>query len=256
MKSLTQYTTNRKNLGKKTLVIYITAGLFGWIDSIKVCIDNGADVIEVGLPFSDPIMDGPVIAKASAQALKNGAKTLELLSELSSVSFEVPIAVMTYANVLYSHGIENITKNLVEAKVSGLIVPDITFEQSALFKDVLKMTDIAFIPLISSTTSESRSKDIAKNAQGFLYCVAIKGVTGQDQAIDIDFLSELDEITDLPKYCGVGIRNKNDAQQVINSCDGIIVGTAIVEKILEQENSSREIGKLVAELRSTIDQVG
>lgn len=254
MKSLSTYTAQRKADGSKTLVTYVTAGLGDWTSCIQACIDNGADIIEVGLPFSDPIMDGPVIARASAHALASGADTKKLLAELGQAKFDVPVAVMTYANVLFSHGIENIMGDLSASQVTGLIIPDVTFEQRELFTSVLDSTDIAFIPLISSTTSEHRRKNIIGSAEGFLYCVAIKGITGQGQQIETDFISTVQKQSNLPVFTGVGVRTPDDAFCVAPYCDGVIVGTSIVERMFDR-NPAESIGQLVSDFRQAIDKV-
>lgn len=255
-KSLTNFTIKRKSEGKKTLVAYMTAGLPGWIDAIHACQENGADIIEIGLPFSDPIMDGPVIAQASAIALKNGAKTLKLLEEIQNANFIEPVAVMTYTNVLYSHGVQEIIPILQAAKISGLILPDLTFEQSELFSNVLDGTDISLIQLVSSTTDEVRKKQILEATQGFLYCVAIKGITGQNVDLASSYTNFIEPIRNqcpVPTYCGVGIRTPEDAAALSSLADGVIVGTSLVEKMINQPDGPTNVGILIKQMRDSID---
>lgn len=254
MKSLTNHCLELKQQDKKALVTYVTAGLGNWIDVVHACANNGADVLEIGLPFSDPVMDGPVIAEASAKAIASGAKTLDLIDQISKANFSKPVVIMTYANVLYSHGVKEIVAALKEVGISGLILPDLTYEQSGLFADELKDTDISLIPLVASTTDESRRKSIIDSAQGFLYCVAIKGITGQ--GIDInshnEFIEDITKSSPVPTYCGVGIRTPEDAKTIVSSCDGVIVGTSIVEKMLASSDSAKDVANLVGELKSAI----
>jgi tryptophan synthase alpha chain len=253
MKSLTRYTKDLQAKNKKALVTYVTAGMPKWIECIHACIDSGADIVEVGLPFSDPIMDGPVISRASAYALSHGAQTLKLLDELEQQEFAAPLAVMTYANVLYSHSIDKIIPQIEQCGVSGLIVPDVTFEQRDLIASCTDSTDVALIPLVSSTTLDSRRADIIESAEGFLYCVAIKGITGESHVIDRDFISEVADQSALPAYCGVGVRSAADAQSIVDVCEGVIVGTSVVEKMFE-DKSVELIGEFVSILRNAIDE--
>lgn len=256
MKSLSQITSTRKASNQKSLVTYITAGLPGWVDAVHACCENGADIIEIGLPFSDPIMDGPVIAQASALALKAGTKTQNLLSTLEKESFSKPYAVMTYTNVLYAHGVKPIIEMLETAGVSGLILPDLTYEQSQLFSDALGSSDISLVQLISSTTGDERKEKIMKICEGFLYCVAIKGITGQNvdlAGVFTEFIGGIVSASPLPTYCGVGVRTPDDAAALAGISDGVIVGTSLVEKMIDNKNCAADVGKLVGEIRSAID---
>ncbi|MFN8014981.1 MAG: tryptophan synthase subunit alpha [Acidimicrobiia bacterium] len=255
MKSLSEFTISRKQEGLKTLVVYLTAGLDSWVDCVHAAQDNGADIIEIGLPFSDPIMDGPVISQASAQSIKNGSKTLDLLEEIKEANFKKPYVIMTYTNVLYAHGLKKIIPLIVDASVSGLILPDLTFEQSSLFAEELADTDISLIQLVASTTNDKRKIDIINTSQGFLYCVAIKGITGQN--IDLtetytEFIEPIHSQSPMPTYCGVGIRTPQDAKNVAKISDGVIVGTSVVEKMLGN-NPVEEVGKLVKQFREALD---
>lgn len=257
MKSLTLYTDEIKNRDRKALVVYITAGLPGWIEAIHTAQQSGADIVEVGIPFSDPIMDGPVIAQASAKALVAGAKTLDILDLLSNEQFEKPIVIMTYTNILYVHGVVEVMAPLQKANVKGLILPDLTFEQSGLFSEVLENTDISLIQLVASTTNSQRLKRIVNESEGFLYCIAIKGITGQK--IDIanaftDFIPHIIEQSNVATYCGVGVRTTLDAHELSKLSDGVVVGTTVVEKMLRDPGDSKGLGLLVNDFRSAIDQ--
>lgn len=256
MKSLTTFTSQRKEEGKKTLVTYMTAGLPGWIDAVHTAQDNGADIVEIGLPFSDPIMDGPVIAHASALALNSGAKTPQLLDDIANAKFAEPVAIMTYTNILFSHGVKEIISPLQNANIVGLILPDLTFEQSHLFSDVLIDTDISLIQLVSSTTDIERRKQILQATQGFLYCVAIKGITGQNvdlTATYTDFVAPIRQQCKVPTFCGVGVRTPEDAYNLGQLSDGVIVGTSLVEKMIDRPKGFKEVGKMVKIIREALD---
>lgn len=255
MKSLSKYTTDIKDSNYKALVTYITAGVSSWESAIHACADSGADVLEIGLPFSDPIMDGPIIAEASYKALAEGAKTIELIDKIEKNDFSKPTVIMTYANVLYAHGVEEIVKRIEGAGISGLIIPDLTFEQSSLFSDVLENSNVSLVPLVASTTVEDRRAAILDSAEGFLYCVAIKGITGQNIDVDGDseFISEICSASSVPTYCGVGIRTAEDAKSMSSLCDGVIVGTSLVDKLLNSDSPVDDISAMVKKFREALN---
>jgi tryptophan synthase alpha chain len=255
VKTLSRINIERKEAGKKSLVTYVTAGLPGWVDCIHACCENGADIVEVGFPFSDPIMDGPVISEASAKALAAGAKTMDLIDILAKNDFSASIAIMTYSNVLYVHGINNALDALIDAGVTGLILPDLTFESISIVSEKLSSTDLSLVQLVSSTTDEQRRKSIVEHSEGFIYCVAIKGITGQDVELSgsYGFIKEIRSMSELPTYCGVGIRTPENAKELAAISDGVIVGTSIVEKMLGSSNAANEVGVFVKQLREAID---
>ncbi len=255
-KSLSNYCNEMKTSKHKAIVIYITAGIENWKEAIAVCIDNGADIIEIGLPFSDPTMDGPIIAQASYRSIENGSHTLELLAELSELKFKRPLVVMTYMNILYSHGLDLAIQSCNDANISGLIIPDLTYEESFLLDETLNDTDISHIQLISSTTNDVRKEEILDKSEGFLYTIALKGITGQEVSFDeeiIEFFKDIELNTIQPSYCGIGIRTAEQAKEISQYCDGIIVGSSIVAKLMNKPNDLDDIGKFVSDLRQAID---
>lgn len=256
-KSLSKYCSEIKTSGKKALVTYVTAGIQNWEQALDVCFENGADIVEVGLPFSDPTMDGPIIAQASHRSIANGSRTLDLLTTLSKKKYEKPIVVMTYMNVLYAHKIVNSIEALSNANVRGLIIPDLSFEESHILDNELALSDISHIQLVSSTTSPKRSDLILSRSEGFIYTVALKGLTGQEVKFDDDTISFFKQVQNQgaqPSYCGIGIRTADQARQISQYCDGIIVGSSIVELLMNDPSDVKAIGNFVKSLREAIDQ--
>ena len=256
-KSLSSYCSKIKSENRKALVTYVTAGIKNWQEAIVACFENGADIVEVGLPFSDPTMDGPIIAKASYKSIENGSRTLDLLESLEKLSFEKPLVVMTYANVLYSQKLSKAVEALNKANIKGLIVPDLTFEESHVLDNEIASSDIAHIQLVSSTTSARRLELIVKQSEGFVYTVALKGLTGQEVKFDdetISFFNKIRSESLQPSYCGIGIKNAEQAKHISAYCDGVIVGSSIVELLMNEPNNIDAIGKFVKSLRISIDE--
>ncbi|MFI3237355.1 MAG: tryptophan synthase subunit alpha [Lachnospiraceae bacterium] len=192
--------------------------------------EAGADVIELGIPFSDPTAEGVVIQTANERALKTGVTTDHIFEMLKDMEVKVPLVFMTYANVLFSYGIERFVKNAKEVGISGIILPDVPFEEKKEFATVCEAYEIDFISLIAPN-SEERTIMIAKEAKGFVYLVSSLGVTGARS----DFASGIGEIvktikqnTDTPCAIGFGISTPDQAKEMSQYSDGVIVGSAIV----------------------------
>ena len=199
--------------------------------------EAGAGIIEIGIPFSDPIAEGPVIQEASQRALEAGTTTdslFELVKEVRA-DIKIPILFMTYANVVFKYGADKFADRCNECGIDGMIIPDIPYEEKAEFTDICKAHDISFISMIAPT-SKDRVQMIAKEAEGFIYCVSSMGVTG----VRSDFSNNLDEmiksvreVTDVPVAIGFGISTPEQAAKMAALSDGAIVGSAIVRIIAE-----------------------
>ena len=215
----------------------------------------GADIIELGIPFSDPTAEGIVIQSANMRALKNNITTDNIFDMVKTLEVKVPLVFMTYANIIFSYGIEKFAKKCKEIGMSGIILPDIPFEEKEEFNEVFKKYGIDFISLIAPTSND-RIKRIAQNANGFIYLVSSLGVTGvrQNIATDIDsMVSLVREVSDLPIAVGFGISTKEQAGNMAKKADGVIVGSAIV-KIIEKygENSPEKVYEYVRDITSII----
>jgi len=225
---------------KKAFIPFITCGdpdLETTKKIVREMVANGADLIELGIPFSDPTAEGPVIQGANIRALSGGVTTdliFDLVKDLRT-DITIPMVFMTYANVVFSYGAERFMKNCKEVGIDGLILPDLPYEEKEEFLDVCKAYDVALISLIAPT-SEQRIAMIAKDAEGFIYLVSSLGVTGARTEIKTDLASIVEVIrenTKVPCAIGFGISTPEQAAKMASASDGAIVGSAII-KIVEQ----------------------
>ena len=234
--------SNIKNAFKngKAFIPFITCGdpdLDITKEAVKALADNGADLIELGIPFSDPTAEGPVIRDADMRALAGGVTTddiFEMVNELRKV-ISIPMVFMTYANVVFSYGSERFMKNCSRVGIDGIILPDIPFEEKDEFYDDCQRYGVDLISLVAPTSQE-RIRMIASEARGFLYVVSSLGVTGTRRNITTDLnriVTEARNYTDIPVCIGFGISTPEQASEISGLCDGVIIGSAIV-KLLEK----------------------
>ena len=226
------------------LIPFITAGYPNAEDFKQTLfeISKKADVIEIGVPFSDPMADGVTIQRSSHMAIENGVTLKWIFNQLKEINLDTPIVLMSYLNPLYVFGIEELTKASLESGVDGFIVPDLPIEESKELNDRLSEAGLALIQLVTPATPKDRIEMITNQSSGFIYAVTIKGVTGGEDALSADvtdYLKQVQEIAKIPVCAGFGIREKSDVEMLANHVDGIIVGSAIVETI-EQGNSPTE----------------
>ena len=226
------------------LVPFITAGYPSVEDFKKTLfeISKKADVIEIGVPFSDPMADGVTIQRSSRIAIENGVTLTWILNQLKEISLDTPIVLMSYLNPLYVFGMDELVQTSLESGVDGFIVPDLPIEESKELNDRLFEAGLALIQLVTPATPKDRIEMITNQSSGFIYAVTVKGVTGGEDALSADvtdYLKQVQEISKIPVCAGFGIREKSDVEMLANHVDGIIVGSAIVETI-EQGNSPTE----------------
>lgn len=235
----------------KAFVAFITCGdpdLETTAAAVRAAVANGADLIELGIPFSDPTAEGPVIQGANIRALSGGVTTdkiFDLVRDLRT-DITVPMVFMTYANVVFSYGAETFISTCKEIGIDGLILPDIPYEEKEEFLPICHKYDVELISLIAPT-SENRISMIAKEAEGFLYIVSSLGVTGTRSEIKTDLKSIVDVVrqnTDIPCAIGFGISTPEQAGKMAAISDGAIVGSAIVQWI---EKYGKESPKYVGE---------
>jgi tryptophan synthase alpha chain len=233
----------------KKLNIYFTAGipqLEDTADIIKLIQDSGADMIEIGMPYSDPIADGPVIQQAHEMALKNGMTIEKLFSQLKSIKNEIkiPIILMGYINPVLSFGFENFCKECSESRVSGLILPDlppIEFEKN--YQTVLERYHLNFTFLVTPETSNERILYLDSLSSGFLYAVSSSSTTGNENTVvkNEDYLSRLASLPlKNPVMIGFGIKSKEDFESVTEKADGGIIGTAFVNILLQNRDWNKK----------------
>ena len=220
-------------------------------------VEAGADIIEIGIPFSDPIAEGPVIQHASEQALKQGttlAGIFELVKRLRKKT-DMPLLLMMYLNTIFSHGTEEFFHTCQEIGIDGVIVPDMPFEEKGELAEEAKKNGVDIISLIAPTSTD-RIQMIAKEAQGYVYVVSSLGVTGMRSEIKTDLKSIIDlvkQATDVPAAVGFGINTPEQAAEISKISDGVIVGSAIV-KIIEKygENAADEVYNYVKEMKDAV----
>ena len=218
------------------LIPFITAGYPNAEDFKQTLfeISKKADVIEIGVPFSDPMADGVTIQRSSHMAIENGVTLKWIFNQLKEINLDTPIVLMSYLNPLYVFGMEELTKASLESGVDGFIVPDLPIEESKELNDRLSEAGLALIQLVTPATPKDRIEMITNQSSGFIYAVTIKGVTGGEDALSADvtdYLKQVQEIAKIPVCAGFGIREKSDVEMLANHVDGIIVGSAIVETI-------------------------
>lgn len=220
---------------------------------------DGVDLIELGIPFSDPTAEGPVIQGANIRALSRGITTDKIFDMVKRVrkTVKIPLVFMTYANVVFSYGTERFVKNAAEAGVNGLILPDVPYEEKDEFAVPCENGGLDFISLIAPT-SENRIAAIAKDAKGFVYCVSSLGVTGVRTAITSDIggmVSIVRSVSDIPVAVGFGISTPEQAADMAAKSDGIIIGSAIVKIIAQYgADSVKPVGEYVKSIRAAIDK--
>ena len=234
---------NKLTNNEKIFVPYIMAG-DGGLDALKEQVlfleSCGVSAIELGIPFSDPVADGPVIQEAGIRSLKAGTTLKGVLDTLKSFINErnVPIILMTYINPIFNYGVEAFANDCKASGVSGVIIPDVPFEEEAFLLNPLKSNDISFIRLASLTSTQERLEKIAKQSEGFLYAVSVTGTTGkraEHQDRVYQYLSKLKKQSNVPVLAGFGISNANQAQKMNEVCDGVIVGSAIVDLLHQKK---------------------
>lgn len=244
----------------KAFIAFITCGdpdLETTKEAVIAAVKGGADLIELGIPFSDPTAEGPVIQGANLRALNGGITTdkiFEFVKDLRK-SVSVPMVFMTYANVVYSYDSEKFIKICSEIGMDGLILPDLPFEEKEEFEDICNKYDIDLVSLIAPT-SEKRISMIAKEAKGFIYVVSSLGVTGTRSSITTDLdsiVKVIRENTDIPCAIGFGISTPEQAAKMSNISDGAIVGSAII-KLLEKygKNAPKFIEDYVHEMKAAM----
>ena len=245
---------------KKAFIPFITCGdpdLETTAKIVRAAVENGADLIELGIPFSDPTAEGPVIQGANIRALKGGVTTDKVFSLVKELRTDVtvPMVFMTYANVVFSYGAEKFISACKDIGINGLILPDLPYEEKDEFLPICKKYGVALISLIAPT-SENRIAMIAKEAEGFIYLVSSLGVTGMRTEINTDLKSIVDVIrqnTFVPCAIGFGISTPEQAKAMADLSDGAIVGSAII-RIIEQygKDAPRYVGEYVKKMKEAI----
>jgi tryptophan synthase alpha chain len=249
----------KKETNGRAFIPYVTAGhpdLDRTEQIVLMLAEKGADLIELGIPFSDPIADGPTIQKAMTDALRGGTKVagiLELVRRVREKS-DVPLLFMTACNPLFRYGLERIADDAKAAGADGFLVPDLPPEESGDFERICHERDLPLVYLVAPTTPPDRRAAIAKRSRGFVYYVSLRGVTGERTSLAADIEREVDELhrhSDLPVAVGFGISTPDHVRQVARFAEGVIVGSAIVKEtdaLRDDRDWLEQLGNFVAPL--------
>lgn len=241
----------------KAFIAFITCGdpdLDTTAAAVRAAVENGADLIELGIPFSDPTAEGPVIQAANLRALRGGVKTDKIFAFVKELrqDIDVPMVFMTYANVIFSYGADRFISTCKNIGIDGLILPDLPFEEKDEFLPICHKYGVDLISLIAPT-SENRIAMIAKEAEGFLYIVSSLGVTGTRSEIKTDLASIVKVVrqnTEIPCAIGFGISTPEQAKQMADLSDGAIVGSAIIQLLEKHDkNAPKYIGEYVKTMK-------
>lgn len=244
--------------GRKSLIVYLCAGdpsLEATADMVKKLAAAGVDIIELGVPFSDPVADGPVIQAASQRALEAGislAAIVQMVSDLRKET-DVPLVLMSYYNPLLQYGLKRLTADLQSAGADGLIIPDLPLEESLPMREASGEAGVAVIPLVAPNTPPDRLTRISAAASGFIYCVSLTGVTGARQSLPSglkEYLEGVRAVNDLPLGVGFGISTPDQVRMIAPLCDGIIVGSAVVQTLHEEGPDA--VVQLVKDLKQAL----
>jgi len=228
-----------KGQGKKGLIIYITAGdpnLKVTETLVYTIAKAGADIIELGIPFSDPLADGVTIQQASERALKVNTNIPKILSTIARIreKTSIPLALMTYYNPIYAYGLERFVKESKAVGVDGFIVPDLPLEESEEFQNITDKTGLELVSFLTPTSTSERITAIVQKARGFIYCVSVLGVTGVRKEFSteiVEMLEKIKQYTNKPLAIGFGISNPEQVREAAKYADAVIVGSAIVKLI-------------------------
>ena len=244
---------------RAALMPYLMGGFPDLESSLEIgraCAREGATMLELGVPFSDPLADGAVIHAAGTAALRNGAKLSRVLDVAASLATEIPVVVMCYANLIFARGVQRFADQLREAGVSGLIVPDLPFEEA---EPALRSCDelgLALVPLVAPTTPDSRLALIGPQARGFVYAVSVTGTTGERSRVDDSLEALLGRVaahTTVPAAVGFGISTPAHARAAADAgAQGVIIGSRLVRAAGEAEDPAGAVGELVADFRAAL----
>lgn len=242
--------------GRKLLVPYITGGLgTDWVDAVRAAVDAGADAVEIGIPFSDPVMDGPTIQRASDLALEAGATPLSVFSQLRGADIGAPMAFMTYYNLLHHMGLERFVAMAADSGLAGGIVPDVPLEEAGPWCEAADAVGLETVLLAAPTADDARLARITERARGFVYAVGLLGVTGvRDRlaASSKEIAGRLKALTDKPVLVGVGVGTPDQAAEVCEVADGVVVGSAVVQRLVDGEGPAG-VAAFVGSVRAAID---
>jgi tryptophan synthase alpha chain len=243
--------------GKRAALMPYLMGGHPDLESSRAClhaaVDAGADLIELGIPFSDPLADGPVIHAAGTQALQAGVKPADAFALCTVIAERVPVLLMVYANLVLTHGGEDFSRRAAEAGAAGLIVPDLPHEEAETVRSACKAAGLALIPLVAPTTTDLLLKQIGADANGFVYAVSLVGTTGERGELPpglAELVGRIRAATEMPVAVGFGISTAEQARAVAELADGVIVGSRVVRAA--GEAGAAGVREVVADLSAAL----
>ncbi|MGI6037949.1 MAG: tryptophan synthase subunit alpha [Limnochordia bacterium] len=251
-----------RNSRQKALIPFITGGdpsLSTTKAIIKELSAKGADMIEIGVPFSDPLADGPILQASAMRALQGGTtseKILEMIAELRGEGLQTPLLLLIYYNVIYHKGCQTFAQRAAQAGVDGLIVPDLPLEEGEELRKACEQVGIDLVQLAAPTSTDDRLAAIGQVARGFIYCVSLTGVTGPRSEVNQElktFIHRLRAHTDVPLAVGFGISSPENAKTVAEMADGVIIGSALVELMHNHDDPVKAAGAFIQEFRQALD---
>jgi tryptophan synthase alpha chain len=246
----------KRDSGRKLLVPYVTGGLTDrWLDVLRAFAAAGADAIEVGIPFSDPVMDGPTIQEASQRALDLGATPGGILAALKGVDVGVPLVAMTYYNVVFRTGHRRFARSLADNGVCGAIVPDIPLEELGVWSRAADDAGVETVLLAAPVTPDDRLAEIARRSRGFVYGVSVMGITGERQTLAESagvLAKRLKAVTDKPVLLGFGVSTPEQAVEATREADGVVVASALMRRLLDGAGPD-DVAELVGDMRRALD---
>jgi tryptophan synthase alpha chain len=261
MSIISEYIKNKNNKGEKILSVFLTSGFPDKENFVRLALDvlgAGADMLEIGFPFSDPLADGPIIQASSHKALLNGinlSTTLQYVKEIRKTT-DKPIILMGYANPVLNYGIDKFAEELKNSDANGVIIPDVPIDEFDNFFNN-SFDEIDKILLITPTTNEERVKEIDKKSSGFVYCVSVSGTTGlHNKNKSLDFIKRNQKLVTKNKMLvGFGISNAEDVKRYSPYCDGVIVGSAVIKSLMnDDENYNRTI-EFISKLKNSTKEI-
>lgn len=264
MSRLKEFFDNLKEKNKKAFSVFLMSGYPDketFLELLKLCSDTGVDFIEVGMPFSDPSADGPIIKKAGTLALEKGTtvkQTIESIQEFRKYNNKTPIVWMGYFNSIFNYGIDNFTADISNAGVDGLLTVDLPIEEIGRIK-IITEKNLDIIQLVTPETTKERLPLILKNAGGFIYFVSITGITGTKEAEEGKIKQNIEYIksqTDLPVVVGFGIKSPQKARQINSFANGAIIGSALINEISKYVDKTGKVKNselLLTDIRRFLD---
>jgi tryptophan synthase alpha chain len=255
MKSLERDLRAVRDAGRKLLVPYFMGGLTeDWIEHVEAAVLAGADAVEIGIPFSDPMMDGPVIQEADLRALSRGTTLDSVCDDLAHLDATVPLVAMTYYNIVLHYGLERSAGKLAASGIRGAIIPDLALEETAPWIAACDEADVATVLLVAPSTPADRVDRLAERTQGFAYASARMAVTGKSEGGGDGerVVRSIRRTSDVPALIGIGIASPDQAKEAAAVSDGVIVGSALVQVVLDGGGVS-EIETFIREFRVALD---